>query len=207
MQRWRLPIYDSLMTTPTALRTKQLELVPPESADTRAITNACQDPLIQQWTTVPVPYTPEHAERFIAMTGVDWGSSPTWTIRTVDGPLIGMIDLTDEGAASAELGFWLTPLGRGRGYMHEAVQAVCEYGFTRMGLQRITWRAVAGNRGSAAVAHDQGFTFDGCSRLGIIHRGERFDGWVGSLIATDWPLNREHLERAQASWPKETFKA
>ena len=42
-----------------------LVLRPWQLADADAVYEACQDPIIQMYTTVPVPYTREHAEAFV----------------------------------------------------------------------------------------------------------------------------------------------
>ena len=43
-----------------------------EDADVRSLVEACADPLTSRYTSVPIPYTPEDARRFIA-----FGRSPT----------------------------------------------------------------------------------------------------------------------------------
>ena len=42
-------------------------LLRPATADDGAsMTQACQDPEMQRWTTIPVPYEAQHAQQFIA---------------------------------------------------------------------------------------------------------------------------------------------
>ena len=48
----------------------------------------------------------------------------------------GFNDLSKE-LKKAEIGFWLLPQFWGKGYMQEAMPLICEYGFTKMGLQKI----------------------------------------------------------------------
>ncbi len=38
---------------------------------------------------------------------------------------------------TAEIGFWLYPEFWGKGYMKEGMELICNYGFTKMGLDRI----------------------------------------------------------------------
>lgn len=203
------------------LRTARLTLSAPTMADAAAITAACQDPAIQEWTTIPSPYGRSDAEGFITIVADGWksGKSPNWALRLAgvaqgnDGrggaqgetALVGMVGLVDEGSGSAELGFWLAPDGRGQGLMDEAVEAICRYGFDQMGLDRISWRAHVGNLGSAAVARRAGFRYEGTMRLGAIQRGARIDQWLAGRLASDGPLTPEVLADVAATWPAETF--
>lgn len=184
------------------LRTDRLELRGPDPGDIPAITEACQDPEIQHWTIIPSPYHRSDAEGFIEMVRAGWASglSPTWALREA-GALVGMIGLADEGAGSAELGFWLAPNGRGRGLMDEAAAAVCSYGFGAMGLARISWRAFVGNTGSAAIARRAGFRYEGLTRLGGTQRGVRRDQWIAGRLAADGDLTPELIQAAAATWP------
>lgn len=189
-----------------ALRTPRLVLSAPTEEDAPAITAACQDPEIQRWTTLPVPYKPEHAESFIRMVQEDSTLSVTWALR-YEGRLIGMISLMDEGDGAAELGFWMAPEGRGQGLMTEAVLEVCRYGLEQLDLMRISWRAKVGNAGSARIAQKAGFHYEGLLRQGLVARGVRSDGWIASML----PGDVEHdssgtpteasIAAAVATWP------
>lgn len=79
---------------PVTLRTDRLILHPPRLADAAAITAACQDPEIPRWTTVPTPYTREHADGFIELTEQAWadGSQAVWGIHAGD-ELVGVVGL------------------------------------------------------------------------------------------------------------------
>lgn len=194
------------------LRTARLTLSAPTMADAAAITAVCQDPAIQEWTTIPSPYNRSDAEGFVKIVADGWesGRSPNWALRLAGAaqgevPLVGMVGLVDEGAGSAELGFWLAPEGRGQGLMDEAVSAVCAYGFERLGLDRISWRAHVGNLGSAAIARRAGFCYEGRMRLGAIQRGARIDQWMAGRLASDGPLTPEVIADVAATWPAETF--
>jgi RimJ/RimL family protein N-acetyltransferase len=79
--------------------------------------------------------------------------------------------------------------------MTEAAVAVVEFGFTVAGLEHIDWCAVVGNVGSAMVARNAGFRYEGLRRRSMPHRDVRLDGWFGSILRTDnrspqggWPL-------------------
>jgi RimJ/RimL family protein N-acetyltransferase len=161
----------------------------PGVEDVADIHRICQDPEIQRWTTVPGPYLPEHAHGFVTeFVAGGWPKgSPTWAIREIaDGArLVGMISLAAQPVRSAEIGWWLAPEARGRGLMTRATQLVVDAAFDRMGLDRVEWRAFAGNEASRAVAERVGFRMDGCIRGGAVKGEVRYDDWVGTLLRSD----------------------
>lgn len=58
-------------------------------------------------------------------------------------------------------------------------------GFDELGLAGIHWSAVAGNDPSRRVAEKTGFRIEGHVRGLLMRRGERLDGWMGSLLAEE----------------------
>lgn len=176
---------------PVVLRTTRLELSPPTEADVDAIHEACQDPEIQRYTTVPSPYERKDAEEFVARTAEDWrsGAHLTWAMREgqVLAGTIGLYRL--DGRGSGELGYWVSPWSRRRRLLVEAGEAVIDWGFApdREGLHldRIEWRAVVGNIGSARAARTLGFQFEGTLRQALVDSKGRDDGWIAGLLRTD----------------------
>ena len=122
---------------PVILRTARLELSPPTGDDVDAIFAACQDELIQRFTTVPSPYARAHAEGFVikAATWWDAGTEATWALRA-NGALAGMIGLHRIADGSAELGYWVAPAARGRGLIVEAARTALDWGVSPAGLGR-----------------------------------------------------------------------
>lgn len=182
---------------PVTLWTARLELSPPRDSDVEAIFEACQDELIQRFTTVPSPYAKSHAEGFVAKAAEWWdaGTETTWAVRH-DGTLAGMIGLHGLGKGSGELGYWMTPAARGRGLVGEAARAVIDWGFSPEGpgLARIEWRAVVGNPASHRVAQRLGFRYEGRLRSALVNgAGARADGLVAGLLADD--------DRTPQPWP------
>jgi RimJ/RimL family protein N-acetyltransferase len=172
--------------------------------DVDAITEACQDAEVQAWTTVPSPYTRADALEYVReKVAGGWadGSACTWAIRLdEDAPAVGMVNCFGIADAGAEIGFWVAAEVRGRGIISEAVDLVCDFGFSADGLalQRIQWHAKTGNVASAAVARRAGFQFEGTARLGGAQRGVRIDSWTAALLATD-------VRRPASGWPAETY--
>ena len=50
---------------------RRLRLRPWRADDAPAVHATCQDPELQRWTEVPVPYLPEHAEQFVGPVAAD----------------------------------------------------------------------------------------------------------------------------------------
>lgn len=171
----------------------EIVLERPSAADADVIADLCQDPAIQAWTTVPVPYTRTDALEFLATVerGAVDRSALTWAIR-VNGALVGMIGLDMQPAGSAEIGYWLAPAARGRGVMARAVAAVVDHAFAPDGLalDRLLWQAFVGNWRSRTVAERAGFVIEGTVRGQGLQRGVRRDSWVGTLLRADWDTGR-----------------
>ena len=173
------------------LRTDRLVLEAPSFEDVDSITAACQDPEIQRRVPIPVPYTRSDAEGYVhSFSNPGWESNQrcTWAIK-VDGEMSGAISLDGIESGQAQIGYWMTPLFRGRGLLTEAAQAVVDFGFALapngLGLKRIEWHAYAGNIASARVARRVGFQFEGTLRLGAMGRLGREDDWVAGILADD----------------------
>jgi RimJ/RimL family protein N-acetyltransferase len=151
-----------------------------------------QDPVMQEWTTVPVPYVRQHAESFALDLMPQGWQTPLGTkgfaIEAMDDGrprFAGTVDLRPDDSGGAEIGFGLAPWARGRGVMTRAVRLALRWGFEEAGLEVVIWRANVGNWASRRVAWACGFRFEGAVRGLLATRGERRDGWVASLLRGD----------------------
>lgn len=182
---------------PTEITAGRLHLRPWQALDEDAVFAACQDPEIQRWTTVPVPYSQEDARAFVTERSPQgWQAGTAASFAVLDassGELLASIVLFDTKEGSAEVGYWCAPWARGRGVVSDAVSAICRWGFDALGLDRIEWAAGVGNYASLAVAQKCGFRFEGLSRQGLVQRGERQDGWWAALLRADEVVDRRPL--------------
>ncbi|WP_425953852.1 GNAT family N-acetyltransferase [Xylanimonas sp. McL0601] len=198
---------------PFVLAGNHVRLSVPTVADVDRITEICQDPEIQRWTTVPSPYRREHAEGFVTtIVPQGWAQENgfTWAVRAPgdvrpgdpEPPVLGMVDIRLDdgppGQRSGEFGFWTAPDARGRGLMTEAARLVVDFGLDPegLGLARAVWRAEVGNWASRRVAWKLGVRVEGQVRGMLVHRGDRVDGWIGTLLPGDrrepnepWPAD------------------
>lgn len=170
---------------PVELTDGRLVLRLPTAEDVDEITRACQDPELQRWVPVPVPYEREHGAGWVADTPPSWAADRElrWVITDAQDPApLGALGLHAHDASMREIGFWLAPWARGRGVMTAAARLACGWAFDDLGLGRIEWWANVGNEASRQVALRLGFTMEGTCRARLLHRGERVDGWVGGLL-------------------------
>jgi RimJ/RimL family protein N-acetyltransferase len=163
--------------------------------DIEPVNRMCQDPVMQQWTTVPVPYLHEHAVNFLTeVIPAGWRENTMWTWAIeYDGRYAGTIDLRDGEGGVGEVGFAVAPDVRGNGVMTRALKLTVRYAFDGLGWDRVIWRAFVGNWASRRVAWKAGFRGLVCVPGGGRARGERKDEWVAS-VARD-----EELE-PQGNW-------
>lgn len=155
--------------------------------DVDAMVEMCRDPGFVRWTTVPQPYSRDHAKRFIRdIVRVGWerGDHRGWAIEACDGAgrprYSGNVDV--RGVPVADVGFGLHPWARGRGVMARAVRLAARWAFEHGDAAAIHWRADVGNLASRRVAWACGFTFHGTVPRLLAERGDVVDAWIGSLL-------------------------
>ena len=71
------------------------------------------------------------------------------------------------GLYAGMIGYWLDEAQWGKGYMSEAVCAVLDYGFNKLGLTLISANCYPQNKRSQRVLEKMGFTYEG-----ILHQAE-----------------------------------
>ncbi|GHE13564.1 GNAT family N-acetyltransferase [Klenkia taihuensis] len=178
------------MTEVPALRDGGVLLRAHTEADLDAVWEQCQDPDMQRFTTVPVPYAREDAAWFLEHVRRGWedGSAASWAIE-VDGRFAGSVDLRF-GEGWASIGYGLHPWARGRGVMTTAAGLALGWGFGERDLVGVRWEALVGNTASRRVAERNGFLVEGTARGSSVARGQRHDAWIGSLLADEWRARR-----------------
>jgi RimJ/RimL family protein N-acetyltransferase len=174
---------------PPVIETGPLTLRPFREADIAWVYEVSQDPEIQRnLAEVFAPYRMEHAAYFVrhmALAAWDEGRRAEFLVEDAGGAgQLGRVglDLRPHDPGAAEIGYWMAPPARGRGVATAAVQALCQWAFSRLGLTLIEWRCETGNVASRRVAEKAGFLIEATLRARLIHRGRRVDAWVGSLL-------------------------
>jgi RimJ/RimL family protein N-acetyltransferase len=181
--------------TGTRITTPRLLLAAPTEADVDAITEACQDPEIQSWLFIPLPFTRAGAEHFVREViphGLAAGTDAYLAFRPREGGrLLGMVSVTGITSASsrdgvtAEIGCWCAPWARRRRLTTEAGMAVSRWALSALGAQRLEMLVCAGNQATIEGAQKAGFTLEGVLRGRRVQHGRRVDMWIGSLLPSD----------------------
>lgn len=150
-----------------------ITLRPPTEGDVDSVLEACQDPEIQRWTTVPSPYRRSDAAAYVDLSRWAWAQGDAAVFVIVDSHercLLGTIDMRHVGAAAGEIGYWVAPWARRRGVAGRALTLVRDWAGSVQGKTELTLQVFDGNEGSAQVAERAGFR-----RVGTVtadHRGE-----------------------------------
>ena len=155
--------------------------------DVPAVVEQSQDPDSVRWTTVPTPYGPEDARRFVREVMPSGWPEGRWGFAVeTGGRYAGTVELRNEGGGRAELAFGSHPQARGTGAMERACRLVLEWGFAQQGVRTVVWHAHVGNWASRRLAWKLGFSFGGVLRGYLRHRGDELvDAWSGTLLSTD----------------------
>jgi RimJ/RimL family protein N-acetyltransferase len=167
--------------TTEVVRADRLVLRPYRPDDEDAVWRACQDPETARWIPlIPVPYTRADAREWVAEVAprerVERRGLPAAV--EADGEFVGSagVHLRD-GRFGPEIGYWIAPWARGRGYAAEAAHALAGWAMG-LGAPRVHLVTDVDNVASQAVAVRAGFRREGVVRSCL----ERRDGSRGDAV-------------------------
>jgi len=178
----------SAVDLPTeVLRTERLVLRPYRPQDAAAVFTACQDPETSRWLPqLPQPYTRADAETWVGRAApaerADGVGLPV--AIEADGHLVGSAGVhLRRGRLGPEIGWWVAPQARRRGYAAEAAHALAGWALG-LGAVRVHAFVDVGNLASQAVAHRAGFVREGVVRGCLLRR----DGsWADAVLFSRLP--------------------
>lgn len=176
---------------PAEIETDRLRLRPWRLGDAEDVLAYAQDP---EWSRyirlLPVPYTREDAERFIARQLVrDPINHQAWAFE-LDETVVGGVDLRFKFEHSlCEIGYSLARVHWNRGICTEAARAVIDAAFsTYSDLNRIHARADNRNAASQRVMEKLGMTKEGVLRMSRVERGEALDEAWFAILRPEWQI-------------------
>jgi len=186
---------------PAEIPTLQYGLVtlrPSAEKDIDSIFNACQDPLIPAFTTVPANYTIDHAIDFVRSDPFSF--SERRELRFVidygngdDPQFAGVISLHTINIKNhtAEIGYWMEKSMRGKGIGTIAAKMITDYGFRSLGFRRIDGLADVENTGSQKLLTSAGFQKEGILRNKVTRDdGRQIDMALFATTDSTWkPLD------------------
>lgn len=155
--------------------------------DAADLAAAFADEEIARWN--PGPSGPDAVAEFMASRN-DWstGGHASWAVADDAGRLVGSVSVhrIDPDQADAEIGYWVAPWARGKGYATAAVRAAARVAFGRIGLHRLYLFHAVENLGSCSVARAAGFTHEGTTRQSYRYPdGEYHDEHLHGLLAVE----------------------
>ena len=179
--------------TPVILRFGPYRLDGVRDSDIDAVAAALTDPDVAQWNPGPSrPGTPAHERaRLWVVERATWTADhASWGIRDIDDVLIGQVSIhqIDAQMHAADIGYWMTPAGRGRGIATAAVDTATRFGFEVLGLARLQLFHALDNPASCRVAIKCGYLVEGTTRQSFVYGdGLRHDEHIHARLLTDPP--------------------
>ncbi len=161
------------------ITTPRLSLSPFEPSDWPFFRALREDPAIMRYMAAIAPE--KETQRLFALRLT---SKHLFVIRRHDDPTpLGDIGLqiSDLHPEEADIGYTIVPQAQGQGYASEALQAVCDYGFTQAGVKAVNAYVLADNGGSVRVLEKAGFVRTQVLEKAYEIDGVRYDDWVYRL--------------------------
>ena len=118
------------------------------------------------------------------------GTGLRWGIELKDEPKLigsaGFYKWEADPHRKAEIGYDLNPVHWGKGIMREALEAIIDYGFVEMNLNRISLLVISSNERSLRLAHRLGFVQECVMRENAFFNGRFIDDVMFSLLRSEW---------------------
>jgi len=179
-----------MTTLPPHIATDRLILRLPDASDISIIAATCADINIARWIPpMPHPYLTADAAWYVDDCTKTWNEGTAYNCSIRDkktDQFYGMVTLTMKEFNNAELGYWMTPDARGKGYAQEASRALMAAGFEHLGLFRIFAYTLSGNEPSQNVIRKLGFRYEGTQRQAIERFGQRYDHVSYGILKREW---------------------
>lgn len=104
-----------------------------------------------------------------------------------DDQLIGFARLGLSGVRAAKLGYAVAAPQWSKGYATDATRTIVSFGFTQLGLHRVTAAIGPDNAASIRVVKRLGFSYEGRLRDHVFTNGAWRDSDLYSVLAYEWP--------------------
>ena len=162
--------------------------------DVQPIFEACQDPLIPRFTTVPSNYTILHAQNFVDRTQesleLERELPFVITFDVAEGEkFAGVISLHTINAHNhcAEIGYWMHPEMRGQGIATTAAKLITNLGITSIGFRRIEGVVDVENIASQRLLLKAGYEREGVLKKKVTREdGSQLDMAMLAVTADTW---------------------
>ena len=156
--------------------------------DLGCVEEATQDPDIPKGTTVPATFTPAEGLAWIErqLSRHDEGTGLSQAIADAgSNEALGAGVLMARKAGTVEIGYWLIPRARGRGFGARAVGLLARWAVTEAALARVEALVVPDNIASQRCLEIAGFRREGHLRSYLVFERQRADALMYSLLPSD----------------------
>lgn len=172
-----------------SLRSGEITLRVLKPSDAPRIVTACNEPETQKWLPLPMPYRIQNADWFIDEHAVLLQASGQGIVFGIEheDKFVGCIDIkhADWINRTCEIGFWMMPEYRGRGWLTYALDMLSEWVLRQKDFARVELRSAVGNFACQRAAEKANFIREGIARDGgRVHSG-RVDLVVFARLAKD----------------------
>ena len=169
-------------------------LRPTLDSDVNAIYEACQDPLIPRFTTVPINYTMSHALDYFQRipASIELQREIPFVIEFGVGDekeFAGVISLHTISIDNhrAEIGYWMREQMRGKGIATAAVKMLTGYGLDTLGFKRIEAAVDLDNTASQKLLISAGYEREGVLRQRVTRsNGNQIDMVIFAALNQSW---------------------
>jgi len=181
------------MIAPAILDTRRLQLRPLKISDALDIQKAAgKREIADTMISLPHPYTVGRAEEYVArmQNEREAGLSFAFIIeKKSNNEFCGLIEVRDieQEHSQGELSFWLALEAWGHGYMSEVVQAIVQYGFEVLHLNRLYAHHMLRNPATGRVLEKNGFRQEGLLRQRVQKWGQYEDVALWAILRQDRP--------------------
>jgi RimJ/RimL family protein N-acetyltransferase len=155
-------VYDVVRNTSFDVYDDSVGLRALIAGDAEAITESCQDEEISRWTSIPSPYVLDYAHAFVDI-AERWraeGSAYHFAVVDLsDGTFAGTIGLDAVLRPPAQVGYWIAPWARRKGFATRALSLASSWAFGELGLVSLELVTKIGNVPSERVAAKVGYEF------------------------------------------------
>jgi RimJ/RimL family protein N-acetyltransferase len=169
-------------------------LRPTLDSDVTAIYEACQDPLIPRFTTVPINYTMSHALDYFQRipASIELQREIPFVIEFGVGDekeFAGVISLHTISIDNhrAEIGYWMREQMRGKGIATAAVKILTGYGLDTLGFKRIEAAVDLDNTASQKLLISAGYEREGVLQQRVTRsNGNQIDMVIFAALNQSW---------------------
>lgn len=141
--------------------------------------------------------SPQAMRKRFAEDGFSSDAAERLLVCDESGAVIGSVShfLAHRYATARELGWSIhEPALRGRGYGSAAVQALVDYLFLNLPINRLACSMAPGNIASRRVAEKAGFKYEGFLRGVVFMQGAYQDGELLGMVRGDWEARRREID-------------